>query len=58
MHLHNINDFIQLHPLTISHYYTSKNNSLFLMLSLIPHLQACPCYYFQKFIIIKFSFIF
>lgn len=53
MHLHHINDFIQLQDVTINHYYISEDNVLFLTLCPINYLQACPSCHSQQLVISK-----
>ena len=55
MHLHHINDFIQLEDVTVSHYHISKDNVLFLDLCPTKSKQPCPCCHTQAFVICKGS---
>lgn len=55
MHLHHINDLIQLQDVTVSNYYISEDHVLFLSLCPTKSKQPCPCCRTQAFVICKGS---
>ena len=55
MHLHHINDLIQLQDVTVSNYYISEDHVLFLSLCPTKSKQPCPCCHTQAFVICKGS---
>ena len=55
MHLHHINDLIQLQDVTVSNYHISEDNVLFLSLCPTKSKQPCPCCRTQAFVICKGS---
>ena len=55
MHLHHINDLIQLQDVTVSNYYISEDNVLVLSLCPTKSKQPCPCCRTQAFVICKGS---
>ena len=55
MHLHHINDLIQLQDVTVSNYYISEDNVLVLSLRPTKSKQPCPCCHTQAFVICKGS---
>lgn len=55
MHLHHINDLIQLQDVTVSNYYISEDNVLVLSLCPTKSKQPCPCCHTQAFVICKGS---
>ena len=55
MHLHHINDLIQLQDVTVSNYHISEDNVLVLSLCPTKSKQPCPCCHTQAFVICKGS---
>ena len=55
MHLHHINDLIQLQDVTVSNYYISEDHVLFLSMCPTKSKQPCPCCRTQAFVICKGS---
>ena len=55
MHLHHINDLIQLQDVTVSNYHISEDNVLVLSLCPTKSKQPCPCCRTQAFVICKGS---
>lgn len=55
MHLHHINDLIQLQDVTVSNYHISEDHVLFLSLCPTKSKQPCPCCHTQAFVICKGS---
>ena len=55
MHLHHINDLIQLQDVTVSNYYISEDHVLVLSLCPTKSKQPCPCCRTQAFVICKGS---
>ena len=55
MHLHHINDLIQLQDVTVSNSYISEDHVLFLSLCPTKSKQPCPCCRTQAFVICKGS---
>ena len=55
MHLHHINDLIQLQDVTVSNYCISEDHVLFLSLCPTKSKQPCPCCRTQAFVICKGS---
>lgn len=55
MHLHHINDLIQLQDVTVSNYHISEDNVLVLSLCPTKSKQPCPCCHTQTFVICKGS---
>ena len=55
MHLHHINDLIQLQDVTVSNYHISEDNVLVLSQCPTKSKQPCPCCHTQAFVICKGS---
>ena len=55
MHLHHINDLIQLQDVTVSNYHISEDHVLVLSLCPTKSKQPCPCCHTQAFVICKGS---
>ena len=55
MHLHHINDLIQLQDVTVSNYHISEDHVLVLSMCPTKSKQPCPCCHTQAFVICKGS---